>query len=477
MTNQTETPHKFGIHDLPENFDYVPNGGRVPSLTGDLRHLIPKLGLREYWYPLCGAGRVKKNKPLRVRMLGEDICIFQGKAKGEINAIGDICPHRGARLSEGDCHFAGTVACPYHGWVFDGAGNNVANLSEGVGSIVCGKPGTEARAYPTRVLKGVVFIWMGEGEPAPIEEDVGEEFFRDDVHIFFNERIYWKTNWEVGLENTMDSHVQYLHRDYLMILLGGDSVSPGRQSSGVRPFYNGYGFSMGGGPSRRQLRGLPGAQPGQKRERQAMHEGVGKWPKHTYRRYWNWLFRPWFYFLRVESPLMKTPHWAGGHHLPAMVHGGALEAPPKSKDNIIKRLFKTDGAAGIAFGQYIRQMVPVDEWLTRVWYHHGVVTRNKFELARAWFIYWTWARWHCDYNFSQQDMSVMLNLDYSTPEKLSVTDAEVVQWRRFVVTKYFGGRDAPFEYKNPEPGEPRMESPDFEVMEPVKEEPLQAGVG
>ena len=138
---------------------------------------------------------------------------------------------------------------------------------------------------------------------------------------------------------------------------------------------------------------------------------------------------------------MKTPHWAGGHHLPAMVHGGAMEAPPKSKDNIIKRLFKTDGAAGIAFGQYIRQMVPVDEWLTRVWYHHGVVTRNKFELARAWFIYWTWARWHCDYNFSQQDMSVMLNLDYSTPEKLSVTDAEVVQWRRFVVTKYFGGRD------------------------------------
>ena len=71
----------------------------------------------------------------------------------------------------------------------------------------------------------------------------------------------------------------------------------------------------------------------------------------------------------------------------------------------------------------------------------------------------------------------MLNLDYSTPEKLSVTDAEVVQWRRFVVTKYYGGRDAPFEYKNPEPGEPRMESPDFEAIEPETEAPLQAGVG
>src|SRR5581483_10755275 len=142
------------ISDYVET-EYEPNGGRVPRLSGDIRHLIPRLGLREYWYPLCGAGRVKKNKPLRIKMLGEDICVFRGKEKGEISAVGDICPHRGARLSEGDCHFAGTVACPYHGWVFDGAGRNVAVLSEGPNSQVCGKPGTEVRSYPTQVHKGV----------------------------------------------------------------------------------------------------------------------------------------------------------------------------------------------------------------------------------------------------------------------------------------------------------------------------------
>ena len=207
-----------GAHALGKISDYVeteyqPNGGRVPRLSGDIRHLVPRLGLREYWYPLCGAGRVNKNKPLRIKMLGADICVFRGKEKGEISAVGDICPHRGARLSEGDCHFAGTVACPYHGWVFDGTGCNVAVLAEGPNSIVKGKPGTEARAYPTKVLKGIVFVWMGDGEPAPIEEDVPEEFFRDGVDIYFNEHIYWKTNWEVALENSMDAHVQYLHRD------------------------------------------------------------------------------------------------------------------------------------------------------------------------------------------------------------------------------------------------------------------------
>jgi hypothetical protein len=44
----------------------------------------------------------------------------------------------------------------------------------------------------------------------------------------------------------------------------------------------------------------------------------------------------------------------------------------------------------------------------------------------------------------------MINQRYDTPEKLSSTDAEVIQWRRLVVTKHLGGRDAAFEYKNPD---------------------------
>jgi len=59
-------------------------------------------------------------------------------------------------------------------------------------------------------------------------------------------------------------------------------------------------------------------------------------------------------------------------------------------------------------------------------------------------------RWIIEYNFSRQDERVMINQRYDTPEKLSSTDAEVIQWRRLVVTKHFGGRDAPFEYRNPD---------------------------
>ena len=47
-------------------------------------------------------------------------------------------------------------------------------------------------------------------------------------------------------------------------------------------------------------------------------------------------------------------------------------------------------------------------------------------------------------------MSVMEHQKWDAPEKLSSTDAEVIQWRRLVVTKHLGGRRATFEYRSTE---------------------------
>jgi hypothetical protein len=99
---------------------------------------------------------------------------------------------------------------------------------------------------------------------------------------------------------------------------------------------------------------------------------------------------------------------------------------------------------------YTRMCVPVEEHLTRVWYYH--CTRPKNAWRRFWdrVAYATIRRWIIEYNFSRQDERVMLNQRYDSPEKLSGTDAEVIAWRRLVVTKQHGGRNAPFEYRNPD---------------------------
>jgi phenylpropionate dioxygenase-like ring-hydroxylating dioxygenase large terminal subunit len=416
----------------------LPVNGTIPRLSGDLRPLIPKLGLRNYWYPALGASRVGRRKPVRVTMCGEDICFFRGK-RGTVVALQDICPHRGARLSEGDCHWAGTVACPYHGWVYDEHGANVAVLSEGPDAVVCGKPGTEAKVYPTRTLKGVVFVWIGDEEPAPIEEDVPEEFFDKHAHIVFNDHIMWKTNWEVGLENSMDSHVNYLHRDNLQALLASPTFAPRGATGGNRPVFTGNGFRTA----------VPSTPPAPQPDQDVYPNGW-KWPKHLYRKYWWWIFDPVLKLTRIPAPNTKTERWSGGHRLPGMFRA---TGPLPNRANGGRPPNRRGGGGGL-FGLYTRQTVPVEEWLTRVWYFH--YTRPRNPLHKVWInlLYFTVYRWLVEYNFSQQDMMVMLRQKYDWPEKLSGTDAEVIQWRKLVVTKHYGGRNARFEPKGLEEVDP-----------------------
>ena len=365
------TPTSQSTPRLHVTDEHTTNGA-VPKLSGDIRPLIPTLGLRNYWYPALADRKVGWRKPVKVSMLGEEICLFRG-AQGDVVAVQDVCPHRGARLSEGDCHYRGTVACPYHGWVYDESGKNVMVLSEGPGSGVCGKAGTEAKAYPTRTLKGLVFVWIGEGAPAPMEEDVPEEFFDEETLVLVGQ-VEWRCNWEVALENSMDSHVNYVRQNPLQ-----DLYPDGR-----------------------------------------------KWPKTTYRRLWTWLTRPLAERARRHIPPPRSARWCGGHHLPGMFR------------------------AEFGWDLYTRMCVPVEEHRTRVWYYH--CTRPKSAIGRLWerVTYAVLHRWIIEYNFSRQDERVMINQRYDTPEKLSSTDAEVIQWRRLVVTRHFGGRDAPFEYKNPD---------------------------
>ena len=64
------------------------------------------MGFREYWYPGVWAKKVGHKKPVKVKMLEEDIVFFRGK-DGNVVALTDWCPHRGARFSLGVCDFKG----------------------------------------------------------------------------------------------------------------------------------------------------------------------------------------------------------------------------------------------------------------------------------------------------------------------------------------------------------------------------------
>jgi phenylpropionate dioxygenase-like ring-hydroxylating dioxygenase large terminal subunit len=114
-----------------------------------------------WWFAALGSD-VKPGGMARHEIMGEPVLIGRTRA-GRLFAIRDVCPHRAAPLSAGKIH-GDEVECPYHGWRFglDGGCRAIPSLTDGqemdVGKI-------RVRRYPLAESQGLVFIWMGAGEP------------------------------------------------------------------------------------------------------------------------------------------------------------------------------------------------------------------------------------------------------------------------------------------------------------------------
>ena len=171
-------------------------------------------GLAEYWYPIMPSSGLRR-RPVHRRLLGRDIVLV--RHDGRAWALEDRCPHRGIPLSKGRCEFPGHLTCIYHGWTFDVRdGALKAALTDGPDSPVVGK--VRVRSYPVEERAGMVFVWMGEGEPVPVEDDLPEDLLREDARVFVLMRDC-PGNWRYASENGFDeAHNKMLHRSSPWVL-------------------------------------------------------------------------------------------------------------------------------------------------------------------------------------------------------------------------------------------------------------------
>nr|GLL32770.1 protein TIC 55, chloroplastic [Ipomoea trifida] len=162
----------------------------------------------EEWYPLYLAKNVPDDAPLGLTVFDKQVVLYRDGG-GVLRCFEDRCPHRLAKLSEGQL-FDGKLECLYHGWQFDGDGKcvKIPQLPEDakIPRSACAKP------YEIRDSQGVIWIWMSHKTPPKPEkipwfENFDRPGFRD---VSTTHELPY--DHSILLENLMDpAHVPISH--------------------------------------------------------------------------------------------------------------------------------------------------------------------------------------------------------------------------------------------------------------------------
>lgn len=160
-----------------------------------------------FWYA-AGRSDDLTDTPQKVRMLGQNFVLFRDSS-GQAHCLSNVCTHRGGSLAggkmRGDC-----IECPYHGWLFNGAGQCTKIPSLGKNGKI--PPRTKIDSYPVQEKYGLIFAFLGdlpEAERPPIMEieEYGEEGWTSTVQKF-----QWDIDYKRSIENSIDpAHNEFVH--------------------------------------------------------------------------------------------------------------------------------------------------------------------------------------------------------------------------------------------------------------------------
>jgi len=162
--------------------------------------------IRRYWQPVALSEELEGEAPLKVKVLGEELVLFRDD-QGRVGLLGLHCAHRGADLSLGRIEDGG-LRCLYHGWLYDIQGRCLEQPAEPPDSDFKNK--IRHRAYPCREVAGIVFAYLGTGEPPVLPEY--EPLVAPDEHRFVY-KVFHDCNYLQAHEGEIDpAHLSYLHR-------------------------------------------------------------------------------------------------------------------------------------------------------------------------------------------------------------------------------------------------------------------------
>ena len=128
----------------------------------------PSLPIPFGWYAVAFSDELgtKEVKPLY--FFARDLVLYRAES-GRPVLLDAFCPHLGAHLGHGGEVHGESIACPFHGWQFDGDGMCTSvPYAKNMPAKIQDKPCIDG--YPIREINGTIFAWYHPRKSAPVFE-------------------------------------------------------------------------------------------------------------------------------------------------------------------------------------------------------------------------------------------------------------------------------------------------------------------
>lgn len=133
-----------------------------PTATLERAEQEEEFHWRQCWYPVTFVQDLPKNHPYSFSLYDEPFVLFRNQ-KGQWICLTDRCPHRAAKLSNGQM-LDGNIECLYHGWQFGSEGQclHIPQLPTDakIPTHIC------VQSFKVIERQGMVWMWAGNAEAA-----------------------------------------------------------------------------------------------------------------------------------------------------------------------------------------------------------------------------------------------------------------------------------------------------------------------
>jgi nitrite reductase/ring-hydroxylating ferredoxin subunit len=182
--------------------------------------------MRRYWQPVALSEELAQGTaPKAVTIMGEELVLFRDD-RGRLGLLGLHCSHRGTDLSYGRVEDGG-LRCLYHGWLYDVCGQVLEQPGEPGGGV--NRSQIHHLAYPCREAGGVIFAYMGPGEPPLLP---AYEFITVPEAQRAVTKVFYRCNYLQGNEGNIDPvHLSFLHQYLNEAQVVHKRIVPGTEST------------------------------------------------------------------------------------------------------------------------------------------------------------------------------------------------------------------------------------------------------